>query len=126
MLNNKKGRTVFIVIIILAVVIAAGILVYFAIGGRSGRTLPTDVCIYDNEKYITCGTAFVLVSEGVEYPLITNEPFYFPQGENNLIGLIDKTKPEGEDTFLLFLEEGEHTINEETSKRAVGSFMAQN
>jgi len=125
---NKKGRTSLIVIIVLAVAVLVSVIFYFLFdenNGEKGKTLPIDVCVYDNGKYLTCGTAFVLVLEGVESSLVANEPFYFPQGENNLIGLVDKTKPEGEGAFLLFLEEGEHTINEETSRRAVGSFVAR-
>lgn len=124
---NKRGKAILIIAIVLVLAIVTSIIIYFAVdknGLGNKRMLPADVCVYDSEKYITCGTAFVLVSEGVEYPLIANEPFYFPQ-ENNLIGLVDNTKLEGERAFLLFLKEGEHTINEETSRRAVGSFMVQ-
>ncbi len=77
-----------------------------------------------SSKALTCGTAFILVLEGKEYPLEANERFYFPQGENNLIGLVDQSKPNSESGFLLFLKVGEHTISEETSQNAVGSFIA--
>ncbi len=123
---NKKGKAIFIVVLVLIFLLVVGVIIYFVISKGNKRILPADVCVYDNEKYITCGTAFVLVSEGVEYPLVANEPFYFPQGDNNLIGLLDKTKSENDGAFLLFLKEGEHTINEETSRRAVGSFITQN
>jgi len=124
---NEKGGLVFIIIIVLAVVIIGGSISYFVISGKSGNggTLSADICVYDSEKYLTCGTSYTLVSEGVEHDIIANEPFHFPQGESKLIGLVDSTKPEGERTFLVFLEEGGYSINEETSRRAVGRLIAR-
>ena len=123
---NKVGKLTSVILVVVAAIIILGVIVYFVRNKTfSNELLKSDVCVYNNEKYITCGTAFVLVSEGVEYPLVANEAFYFPQGENKLIGLVDQSKPEGEGAFLLFLEEGEHTINEETSRRAVGSFITR-
>ena len=74
---------------------------------------------------MTCGTSFIMLSEREEYQLTANEPFYFPQGENKLIALGDISRPEGNNTFLLFLEKGEHIINKENSKKAVGSYIAK-
>ena len=131
---NKNRKSIIVIAIALVLVIVGSVIIYFAInknGLWNRRTLPTDVCVYDEQKYITCGTAFVLSSGGllyerVEYPLVANEKFYFPQGENNLIVLIDKTKSGDDGTFVLFLKEGEHAINEETSKRTLDSFIIQN
>jgi len=105
--------------------ILIGIIVLNGCSTDSSKAIPGDVCIYNSEKYIICGTPFVLVSEGKEINLVANEPFYFPQGNGKLISLVDLTKPEGERAFLVFLEEGRHTINKETSRRAVGSFLAK-
>ena len=99
MIKNKRG-SLALIIIILAIIIIGGIIAYFVIRGSSSkRILPADICVYDNEKYITCGTAFVLVSEGIEYALVANEAFYFPGGENKLIALVDLSKPEDEGAF---------------------------
>ncbi|MBU0906959.1 MAG: hypothetical protein KKD18_00515 [Nanoarchaeota archaeon] len=126
MVTSKKGGSPLIITIIVLVIIAGGVIAYFINNnGNGGETLPEDICIYNDEKQITCGAAYVIVLEGSEYPLTANEPFYFPQGEGEMIGLVDQSKPEGERSFLLFLEEGRHTINEETSRRAVGSFLAK-
>ena len=79
---NKKGGAILIISIVLVFLILVSVISYFVFsknGFGSNRTLPIDVCVYDSEKYITCGTAFVLVSEGVEYPLVANEKFYFPK-----------------------------------------------
>ena len=123
---DKKGRLSLIILVIVLLITIAGAITYFAYNKYSkNNLLKLDTCVYNSEKEITCGTAFVLVLEGVEYPLVANEAFYFPLGENKLIGLVDQSKPEGKRAFLLFLEEGEHTINEETSRRAVGSFIAR-
>ena len=123
---NKKGSLVIVILVIVIIVLIAGVVAYFVSNKIFKSKLSPDKCIYDSKKYITCGTAFVLVSEGIEYPLVANKPFYFPQGDNEMIGLVDQFKPKGEGSFLLFLKEGEHTINEETSRRAVGSFITQN
>lgn len=124
---SKKGSSVIVILAIILIIVVVGVIVYFVSDKifKSNQLSP-DKCIYDAKKYITCGTAFVLVSKGIEYPLVANEKFYFPQGEDEMIGLVDQSKPKDEGSFLLFLKEGEYTINEETSRKAVGSFIAQN
>lgn len=119
---NKRIYSIGIILFIVLISIA---IYFFMIKTSEKLNLPKDICVYDDRKDITCGTAFVIVLEGIEYPLTANEPYNFPEGENEMIGLVDKSKPEGEQGFLLFLEEGEHTINEETSRKAVGSFLAK-
>lgn len=122
-MKKRKGLLITLLVIIALVLIASIIFIYLSLGSSKDNQLDRDVCVYDHQKYITCGAAFILVSEGIEYPLVANERFYFPQGEDKLIGVVDNTKPEGKRGFMLYLKEGEHTINEETSKKAVGSFL---
>ncbi|MDO8528316.1 MAG: hypothetical protein Q7S06_00295 [Nanoarchaeota archaeon] len=123
---TKKGKKILIMIIVLCIVVTIGIIAYFVfINNKESKNLFEYSCIYNSKKEIICGTDFVMISKGVEYQLTKNEAFYFPQGENKLIGLIDKTKPEGQQIYFLFLKEGEYEINEETSRKAMGSFIAK-
>jgi len=126
---------------IIMILLLVGILIVGGCSQLNKTTLSEEICVYDSEKYLTCGKDYTLVSEGDEYNLKANEPFYLPQGENKLISLIEplrvaqlegKTSEEilmdrdnREGVFLLFLEGGEHEINEETSRRAVGSLLAK-
>ncbi len=80
------------------------------------KTLGLMVCEYDSEDYLTCGSSWTIVSEGVEYNLQANEPLSI--GRNKLIGI---DNPENSDeTFLLYTITGTFELSKETTRRAVG------
>ena len=123
-MKNKRGSTliwILIIAFILMIILVTGIVVYIMF---SKEKLAPYTCKYDSKKYITCGTAFVLINEGKEYSLKVNKPLYFPY--SGLIGLFDPSKHKNESAYFIYLnKEGIYNINEETSRKAIGSFIVE-
>lgn len=127
-MKKIKRNKIITITLILSLVIIFGIILFFLAENNvfgNETVLSEHKCVYNNQDYLICGKPYILVSGGVEYSLEANEPFHIPEGRNDLVGLIDETKPEGERVFFIFLQEGEHTVNEENSKKALASFIAK-
>jgi len=117
-LNQQPKQNIglyLIVCTVIILVISGSIFYYFFFN----KNLEGNNCVYSDDRYLTCGKSWTIVSEGKEYNLTKNKPLHFPQGENKLIGFTNLK--DLNETYLLYLEIGTHELSEETSRRAVGS-----
>ena len=97
-----------IIFIILVIIIVLGSYFFIALNQASKFNLSGDACSYDG-IYLACGKTYMLVFNGYEYNLNANKPFKFPQGDNNLIGLVNENTGE---SYVFLLKEGEHDLKD--------------
>lgn len=87
---------------------------------NSGPKLAKMTCVINSASELICGSDWTMTNEGKEYKLLANQPVTVK--ENILIGVGDGTEY---NAFFLFTAPGTYELNETTSQKAVGSWMAR-